>query len=167
MYKVVSAGISENGTVNGKKGDQTRREVRVRPRYDFGQDTIIRFRKSKRNLAKKIALYLAKNENIGYGQSNRTTLWDECVKIGWNYKRISEIGLCNCDCSMLIICIINFVYVKKVIPICYTGNLEKFCKKHSDKFTILKTQYIPDSKLIKMADIEIKAYKHTTIVVER
>ena len=167
MYKVVSAGISENGTVNGKKGDQNKREVRVRPRYDFGQDTIIRFHKTKRNLAKRVALALAKNENIGYGQLNRTTLWDECVKIGWEYKRIKEIGLCNCDCSMLIICIINFVYAKKVIPICYTGNLENFCKKHPDKFTILKTKYLPDSRLIKMGDIELKAYKHTTIVVER
>ena len=167
MIKVVSAGISENGTVNGQKGDQTKREVRVRPRYNFGQDTIIRFKYSKRKKASAIAFKLANNDRIGYGQSNRTTLWDECVKIGWNYKRISEIGLCNCDCSMLIICIINFVYGKKVIPICYTGNLENFCKKHPGKFKILKTQYIPDSNLIKIADIELKAYKHTTIVVER
>lgn len=167
MIKVVSAGISENGTVNGQKGDQTKREVRVRPRYNFGQDTIIRFRHSKRKKASSIAIKLANNDRIGYGQSNRTTLWDECIKIGWDAKKIHKIDYCNCDCSMLIICIINLTYGKKVIGVGYTGNLETLCKKHKDKFTILKIPYLEESNLLKLADIELKAYKHVTIICER
>lgn len=167
MIKVVSAGISENGTVNGQKGDQTKREVRVRPRYNFGQDTIIRFRYSKRKKASSIAIKLANNDRIGYGQSNRTTLWDECVKIGWDAKQIHKIDYCNCDCSMLIICIINLTFGKKIIGIGYTGTLEKQCRKHPDKFTIIKMPFLEESNLLKLADIELKAYKHVTIICER
>lgn len=167
MIKVVSAGISENGTVNGQNGDQTKREVRVRPRYNFGQDTIIRFKYSKRKKASSIAIKLANNDRIGYGQSNRTTLWDECKKIGWNAKHIHEIDYCNCDCSMLIICIINLTFGKKIISIGYTGTLEQQCRKHKDKFTVIKMPYLEESNLLKLADIELKQYKHVTIICER
>ena len=55
------ASQSEKRTANGKKGDQTGKEVRTGNYYNFGQSEIIRFRNSRRGkkAAKAINDYLA------------------------------------------------------------------------------------------------------------
>ena len=112
------ASIGENGkATGGKKGDQTGREVKVAPYYDFGQNWVIRFRSiSRGKIAAEVAKALALNENIGYNQDDRTSLFSQCKKIGWNRKNISLIKLCNCDCSELAVCVVNLAYGYEKLP---------------------------------------------------
>ena len=117
MLKLTYASISENGTINGLPGDQTGQEVKTRPYYDFGQQFYTRFiSKSRRKKIAFITKQLASNQNIGYGQASRCSLFSECNIIGWDASRINEIRKCNCDCSMLVICAINLAYGKIKLP---------------------------------------------------
>lgn len=93
------ASISEKGTINGAKGDSTKKEVCTRVWYskpwDFmaiHPDAIVRERH-----AKAIEAACA-NDNIGYGQSDRNTLNTLAKAVQYD---LSKVGKCNCDCSSL------------------------------------------------------------------
>lgn len=132
MLKLTYASISEKGTINGLPGDQTGQEVKTRPYYDFGQQFYTRFvSKSIRKKVAYIAKKLASNNNIGYGQPNRKSLFDECNRIGWDASRINEIRKCNCDCSMLVICVINLSYGRIKLP--YYFNTSDFANNKIHK----------------------------------
>lgn len=133
------ASIGENGkATGGKKGDQTKKEVKVAPYYNFGQTWVIRFRNTKRGkLAGKAAKLLANNDNIGYnqGQGERVSLYNECERINWDIERINEIRKCNCDCSLLAVCVVNFAYGKRKLSSGYTTHiLPSICKSCSKNF---------------------------------
>lgn len=96
--KVGHARISETGKTYGKKGDQTGTEVCVtnwvNPGWDFvaiHPDAGVRERHAQ-NVEKACA-----NDNVGYGQPDRNTLWAEYQKVG----DIAKVGPCNTDCSEL------------------------------------------------------------------
>ena len=73
------ASQSEKRTANGKKGDQTGKEVKTGYYYNFGQTGIIRMKNvSKRRKAAKAMLAMCQNNNIGYGQTDRISLYKEC-----------------------------------------------------------------------------------------
>ena len=138
MYKNLFAwaSISEKGTKDGKKGNQTGNELKIANYYNFGQNWVISFkRKKKGKIASEVAKLIVSNRNVGYGQSDRKSLYDECERIGWNIQRIHEIKPCNCDCSMLIICCINFAYGKSLLPYALTTySLPTIVEKHKTKF---------------------------------
>jgi len=131
------ASIGENGkATGGKKGDQTGKEVRVDNYYDFGQTWNIRFRSTARGRkAGKACKAMAKNENIGYNQADRTSLYNECRRIGWNINKIHLIRKCNCDCSELVTCAINFAYGKEMLPSSMTtSSLPSIVSNYPKKF---------------------------------
>ena len=131
------ASIGENGkATGGKKGDQTKKEVKVAPYYNFGQTWVIRFRNTKRGkLAGKAAKLLAQNDNVGYAQDDRVSLYNECERINWDIDRINEIRKCNCDCSLLIVCAINFAYGKRKLGCYYTTkSLPTICNTFKTNF---------------------------------
>ena len=68
------ASIGENGkATGGKKGDQTGREVKVGPYYNFGQNKCIRRRnKIRQRKMAKVARGGADSNVVGYKQYNRT-----------------------------------------------------------------------------------------------
>ena len=141
------ASIGENGkATGGKKGDQTKKEVKVAPYYNFGQTWVIRFRNTKRGKkAGKAAKLLAQNDNVGYAQDDRVSLYNECERINWDIDRINEIRKCNCDCSLLIVCAINFAYGKrKLLSSNTTYSLPFICIKYKTNFKrvdkVLKTK---------------------------
>lgn len=137
--KYAYASISEKGTVNGAKGDQTKKEVKIRDEYNFGQTfVIIPIDDDIRTRVSKAAKKIAKNDNIGYGQSDRTSSFNLMKKedIAWKIKNIPNIKKCNIDCSMLAGCAINFAYNKAIIPSSvYSGNIvELTVGKYPKKF---------------------------------
>ena len=96
--RIAHASISEKGTVNGAKGDQTKKEVCVRTWYskpwDFmaiHPDAIVREKHAKTAEAG------CANDNIGYGQGDRNTLNTEAKKVGYDLSKITV--PCNTDCS--------------------------------------------------------------------
>ena len=157
------ASISENNTVNGKVGDQTKREVKTGKYYNFGQTDIIRFKdETKRPAASLIMAALCNNENIGYGQKDRTTLYKLANNLNWDPEKINEIGKCNCDCSELIAVVINFVFNQPIIPsTVYTGNLIQVCY-NTGHFDIISS--FTEKDLI-LGDIIIKPKHHVIMVI--
>ena len=115
-----NARISEHGTVNGSKGDQTGTEVMTQSWASGGTwQYVIRPKSSA--VAAKIATAMKQacaNNNIGYSQADRLSLNTLAVKAGYN---LSKVGKCNCDCSSLVAVCCNAAGVK-VSPTMYTGN---------------------------------------------
>lgn len=131
------ASIGSNGKViDDLVGDQNGREVKIGEYYDFGQKWVIRFRSKKRG--RKVAdvtKMLARKNNIGYNQNNRKSLYDQCVLINWDIDRIYQIRPCDCDCSLLAVCAINFAYGKSLLPYSLTTyNLPNIVNQHKTKF---------------------------------
>jgi hypothetical protein len=159
------ASQSENKSKNGKKGDQTGWEVKTGSYYNFGQDKLIRFRNpARRKKAAKALKKMCNNNNIGYGQDDRSTLYSQCQKIGWDVKRIGEIGLCNGDCSELCGCAINFAYGKEVVPSAITtATFESYTVSKYPKRFKKVTNLNPS--LFKLGDMPLKAGKHIIMVI--
>lgn len=131
------ASIGSNGKITGDiPGDQTGKEVKISDYYNFGQKWVVRFRSKKRGRkAGEAAKMLARNNNIGYNQSNRKSLYIQCELINWDIDRIYQIKPCDCDCSLLTVCAINFAYGKSLLPYSLTTyNLPNIVNQYKTKF---------------------------------
>lgn len=92
------ASISENDTINGQKGDQTKKEVCTREFYNHPWDYVaIHPDASVREKHAKAVEDGCANDNIGYGQSDRNTLNTEAKKVNYDLSKITT--PCNTDCS--------------------------------------------------------------------
>ena len=99
MARIGHASISEKGTINGTKGDSTGREVCIREFYSKPWDfAAIHPNATVREKHAKAIEAACKNDNIGYGQSDRNTLNTLAKAVGYD---LSRVGKCNCDCSSL------------------------------------------------------------------
>lgn len=93
------ASISEKGTINGAKGDSTKKEVCTRTWYSKPWDFMaIHPDAAVREKHAKAIEAACANDNIGYGQSDRNTLNTLAKAVGYD---LSKVGKCNCDCSSL------------------------------------------------------------------
>ena len=93
------ASISEKGTINGTKGDSTKKEVCTRTWYSKPWDFMaIHPDAAVREKHAKAIEAACANNNIGYGQGDRNTLNTLAKQVGYN---LSKVGKCNCDCSSL------------------------------------------------------------------
>lgn len=158
-----NARISERGTVNGAKGDQTGKEVMIQTWASGGRWSYV-IRPKSATVAKKLAdamIAACKNNNIGYSQADRLSLYKLASKNGWN---LAKVGKCNCDCSSLVAVCCNAAGVK-VPPTMYTGN-ELAVLKGTGKFTVYTgSGYTKSDKLLKTGDILLRT-GHTAIVTQ-
>ena len=166
------ASIGENGkAVGGKKGDQTGREVRVGPYYNFGQDKCIRFRNAARGRKMAIiAKFLANSNVAGYNQYNRSSLHMACRAYNWDWKKIKKaikngtFPMCNTDCSAYFAVCVNLAYGKEKLPSdCTTRNLVPRCVV-TNKANFKLINHCPPKKW-KKGDAPIKEGKHIIINV--
>lgn len=158
------ASIDENGKARGGvAGDQTKREVCTRTWYSKGWNKVIRAKDS--NIAEKIAKAMESacaNDNIGYDQNQRTTLFVQAQSKKWDISKITT--KCETDCSALVSVCVNAsgVPVSKDI---YTGN-EANALKETGKFEVLTdSKYLTTDKNLKRGDILLKEGSHTAIVL--
>lgn len=157
--EIVHASISENGTVNGKPGDQTGGEVCQRNFYERDWITVMRPRHSETalDLANE-AIDAAKNDHIGYSQGDRYSLYDYVADFGVAF--MSEVDEeVNCDCSSFITTLVAMQGLK-IDREMWTGSEEDELMS-TGEFTSLP--YKSGMKLLK-GDILI-AHGHTAIVV--
>jgi len=133
------ASISEKGTVNGAKGDQTGREVKVGYLYNFGQTYVIRCKNAaKRKRIAKAAKSIAQNDYIGYGQGDRATSFREFAKIDWKISQIKDIKIkSNIDCSELALCAVNFAYNKVIIGSTNNSSSLPKAAENTKKFSVI------------------------------
>ena len=161
--KIGHASIDENNKANsGKAGDQTKKEVCTRNWYSKPWTSVIRPKDSTH--AEKIAKAMEQacaNDNIGYDQYQRTTLYTQAKALNWDISKITT--ACECDCSSLVAVCVNAagIAVSKDI---YTGN-ELSALKTTGAFTVLTdAKYIGKADYLKRGDI-LLGKGHTAIVL--
>lgn len=94
------ASVSEQGTINGSKGDSTKKEVCVRTWYNGTWDFMaIHPDEAVRTKHAAAVEDACINDNIGYGQGDRNTLNTEAKAVGYDLSKVAN--KCNCDCSSL------------------------------------------------------------------
>ncbi len=161
------ASIDERGkTRGGKAGDQTGKEVKTGSWYAFGQTMVYRWkdRKQAKKYAKAIKA-LCENKNVGYDQTDRTTLFNALKAARWDYTKIKS--PVECDCSELIACAVNCVTKKETVPSwIYTGNLAALLEKTGLFKTVLTgSKYCKQSDYLATGDICNKPSGHVISVL--
>lgn len=158
-----NARISEFGTVNGKPGDQTGKEVMTQS-FASGGKWEYCIRPKSQTIAKKIAHAMKQacaNKNVGYSQTDRTSLSQAAAKVNYD---LSKVGKCNCDCSALVAVCVNAAGVH-VSPYMYTGN-ELALLKQTGKFTVITSATeCKKGKKLRAGDILLRK-GHTAVVVQ-
>lgn len=116
------ASISENGTITGKTGDQSKKEVCTRQWYSKPWNVMLICTDAA--IAKKAAQemrFACENNNIGYDQHERKTAYNSGKANGGTFKNAKG----ETDCSQLVAACYIFAGLKNLSPDCYTGNLRK------------------------------------------
>ena len=155
--------IDERGKAKGgAAGDQTGKEVYKRTWYSKPWHTV--FRPKSATVAEKIAKAMEQacaNNNIGYDQYQRTTLYTLAKAKGWDISKVAT--KCETDCSALVAVCCNAAGVT-VSKDMYTGN-ETAVLKATGKFTIYtESKYVGGSSYLKRGDI-LLGTGHTAIVL--
>ena len=163
MVRVGNASIDERGrALGGQAGDQTGREVKVQPWYSYPWTVVIRPKDA--GVAEIIAKTMeaaCKNDNIGYDQGQRTTLFDLAAKVNFDLSKVKT--KCETDCSALVSVCVNAAGIK-VSKHIYTGN-ELAILQNTKKFEILKeSKYIGKADNLKRGDI-LLGKGHTAVVL--
>ena len=162
--KIGHATYDENGKANsGSAGDQTKKEVCTRNWYNKPWTSVIRPIDS--SVAEKIATAMEQacaNDNIGYDQYQRTTLYARAKEVDWDLSKITE--KCECDCSSLVAVCVNAAGISVSKDI-YTGN-EKTALANAGGFTVLTaSMYVDSHAYLKRGDILLGS-GHTAVVLE-
>ena len=158
-----NARISEYGTVNGARGDQTAREVMTQPWSTGGRWQYV-IRPKSATAAQKIATAMKQacaNNNIGYSQADRLSLYNLAAQNGFN---LSKVGRCNTDCSALVAVCCRAAGIP-VAPTMYTGN-ELAALKATGKFDVYTSAaYTQAEGKLMTGDILLRQ-GHTAIVTQ-
>ena len=122
--KIGHASISERGTISGKAGDQTGKEVFTRNWYKHSKGWVtLEFIDPKMGEYAAEAMEMAcANPDIGYNQYENQTLWNDVKPSGWNPSRTTK--KVNTDCARLIRVCVQYAVAKCgldiIIPDFYT-----------------------------------------------
>lgn len=164
------ASISENGTVNGKVGNQNGKELKIAPWYNFGQNRTVRFKNvTKGKKCASIMKTLCNAKCIGYSQDSRYLLYDACTRYNWKWSEIKKaiknqtFPNVNTDCSNLVTVAVNLAYGKVMFGrYTTTRDLITQAQKMKKHFTVLTVGH-PDKP--HKGDMELKPNKHVIMNV--
>ena len=165
MIKIGQASRDERGRYScGMAGDQDGREVLIREWYNRPWNKVLRAKNP--SIAEKIAAAMedaCRNDNIGYDQYERTTLYDLCKANGWNIKAVNK--PCETDCSALVSVCVNAAGVRLSGSI-YTGN-ESAALLKTGEFELLDApKYLTTDEYLRRGDILLYEFHHTAIALE-
>lgn len=162
--KIGSARIDERGKASGgKAGDQTGNELSTQNWYKHSKGWRV-LRCSDSAKAEKIASAMeaaCANNNIGYDQAERLTLYNKVKAVGFDPAKITD--KCETDCSALVrVCLAyagitssNFITSNEARAILATG-----CFKE-----LTGSKYTDTSDYLKRGDILVTKTKGHTVVV--
>lgn len=169
--KISHAKLNELGTTSGgQPGDQMHGEplnsttgpleVVTENWYNSPNNPwtyVLRPPASMRTPMVQLALAIVANDNVGYDQPRRDTLRQQLVANNWN---VSQIGLCDCDCSSFIRCLC--IYAGNDPGDFYTAN--EYSALTAIGFTAYNTaEYIASPDNLIRGDVLLKN-GHTAIV---
>lgn len=157
--KVGSARIDEHGNATGgKPGDQTGREVMIENWYNHPQGWIT-LRAKDSVIANKLAdamTMACHNDNIGYNQYQRNTLYTVAERVGFNLSKVTT--KCNTDCSALVrVCL---AYAGIMVPD-FNTSTERNIILNTGKFIQVPT----DKTTAQRGDILVTRTKGHTVIV--
>lgn len=166
--KIGHASKDENNTFkNGEAGDQTAKEVCIRTWYSGGWNVVLR-PKTKALADKSAAACEAacKNNNIGYDQNQRNTLYKLAKAVKYDMSKITK--KCECDCSSLMhVCAIaggaNLKYGSN--GLCTFNMVDAFVQS-GDYEKLTASKYLTSDKFLHKGDILVKESGHTAMVLE-
>lgn len=151
-----------NKAKGGEPGDQTGGEVLISNWYNKPWTNV--FRPKSHDVAEKIAVACTqgcKNNYIGYDQSQRTTLFTQAEKVGFDLSKIMT--PCETDCSAFVAVCVNAAGIN-VSKHMYTGSELNLLRK-TGKFDIFTTDdYCRSSEKLRRGDI-LLGKGHTAMVL--
>ena len=166
--KIGHASIDERGkATGGAAGDQTKKEVCTRTWYKGSWDAVLRPTNS--NVAEKSAKFVEQacaNNNIGYDQWGRNTLFAEAKKVNLDCSKI--IVKCECDCSSLI----HVAVMAAGVGITYGSNgfttrtMANRLVATGVYKKLTSSKYLTSDKYLKRGDILVREGSHTVMVLE-
>lgn len=167
LAKCAWASQSETNGKNGKKGDQTGKEVKRGNCYNFGQTLVIRPKSCQIDKGTRIgqaAGKIADNDCFGYGQADRTSAFAVSKGIGWKISKIKTVKTkCNVDCSELAGIAVNFAYNKELVPSSvYSGNIANTLVATK----LFKTVAYKKGMQLKVGDILVNPGHHVIVVTK-
>lgn len=165
MIKIGQASRDERMRYSGGiAGDQDGKEVAIREWYNRPWNKVLRCKDSKK--ADKIAKAMEKacrNDNIGYDQNQRTTLYSLAKANGWKIEDVET--PCETDCSALVAVCVNAAGIKVSGDI-YTGN-EANALLRTEEFELLTApKYLLSDEYLRRGDILLYEFHHTAIALQ-
>lgn len=159
-----SARIDENGKAKGgKAGDQTGKEVSTQKWYKHSKVWRV-FRAKDEIIAEKIAddmQWACDNNNIGYDQGQRLTLYDVAKEVGFNCSKVTK--KCETDCSALVrVCC---AYAGVMLPNFRTPTEPKALLDSGYFIEMVGKKYSDSSDYLKRGDILVTSTQGHTVVV--
>ena len=168
--KIGHASIGENGLVSGgAAGDPSGREVYINEEFDISSlEPNVLLRPNTATLANASAEACekgCKNNNIGYSQSGRNTLYNLAKANGYD---LSTVGPCNTDCSaFLTVCAIaggsKIAYGSNAPT---TTNMRTRFKQSGDYSVLTDSKHLTMTDYLKRGDILVCEGSHTVMVLE-
>lgn len=166
--KIGHASIDERGKVaGGKAGDQTKKEVCTRTWYNGEWDCVLRPKSPE--VAEKSASFVegtCANDNVGYGQDHRNTLYPKAVAVNYDVTKITT--PCECDCSTLM----HVAAMAGGARLTYGNNghttrtMRKAYKASGDYEVLTDSKYLTTDKYLMRGDTLVKEGEHTVMALE-
>ena len=166
--RIGHASIDENGkATGGAAGDQNGREVLVRQWYEKPWNVLLRpLRPEVAEKSARMCEAACANENIGYDQHGRNTLYTKAKAVGFDLTAIDT--ACECDCSSLMhVCAIaggaNLTYGSNGHT---TRTMVKEFVASGEYVKLTGSEYLTSDRLLKRGDILVKEGSHTVMVLD-
>lgn len=159
------ASIDERGKAKGgSAGDQTGKEVKTGNWYNFGQSVVLRFKdRAKAKKAAQTMKILCNGNYVGYDQNQRTTLYTEMQKVGWDASKLKT--KCETDCSAMMSPVLRSAGIS-ISKDVYTGNLSQACMATGEFIKLTASKYTDESEYLMIGDIMVNPGSHTIMALE-
>lgn len=159
------ASIDERGSARGgSAGDQNGREVKTGNWYDFGQKIVLRFKdRSKAKKAAQTMKTLCNGNYVGYDQNQRTTLYTEMQKVGWDASKLKT--KCETDCSAMMSPVLRSAGISVSKDI-YTGNMVAAIMGTGQFTKLTASKYTDSGDYLLTGDIMVNEGSHTIMALE-
>lgn len=175
IKKIGHASMSENNSKYGEVGDSTKKEVCIVSNYDISRiQPYIVLRPKSNLLAEASAVACLKgclNDNIGYSQSTRNTLYNRAKELDTDLTKVdlsNIITKCNTDCSAFMsVCALvggaKFEYGSNAPT---TSTMRTRFKQSGYYDVLTSKEYTDKADSLKRGDILVKEGYHTLMVLE-